>query len=154
MRNLGINWQEGTLLIYRYLVDTVEPAHDVKPDAYRKGCASRTVLDVVANKWVHLVVCALRHGPKRFGELRRQLDGVTQKMLTQTVRALERDGLITRTLYPTIPPRVDYELTDLGRQVAALLDNILVWSEQHSAEITAARARYDSQMDEGNRAAL
>jgi len=135
-------------------MDTSEHQNDATPDAYRKGCASRTVLDVVANKWVHLVVCALRHGPKRFGELRRQLDGVTQKMLTQTLRALERDGLITRTLYPSIPPRVDYELTDLGRQVAGLLDNILVWSQQHTAEITAARARYDSRIDEGQHAAL
>jgi len=130
-------------------MDTLQHDNHVNPDPYRKGCASRTVLDVIANKWVHLVVCALRHGPKRFGELRRQLDGVTQKMLTQTLRALERDGLITRTLYPTIPPRVDYELTDLGHEVAGLLDNILVWSQHHAAEITAARARYDNRIDEG-----
>ena len=116
----------------------------VTPDAYLKGCASRTVLEVIANKWTHLVVCALRDGPMRFGELRRRLDGVTQKTLTQTLRALERNGLATRTLFPTIPPRVDYELTDLGRNVAGLLDAILLWSEHHSADITAARERYDA----------
>jgi DNA-binding HxlR family transcriptional regulator len=113
------------------------------PNAYLRGCASRTVLDVIANKWTHLVMCALRDRPMRFGELTRRLGGVTQKMLTQTLRALERDGLATRTLYPTIPPRVDYELTDLGRNVAGLLDAVLVWSEQHTAEIIAARQRYD-----------
>lgn len=116
----------------------------VEPDAYLKGCASRTVLEVIANKWTHLIVCALRDGPMRFGELRRRLDGVTQKTLTQTLRALERNGLVTRTMFPTIPPRVDYELTDLGRSVGGLLDAILSWSEDHSAEITAARERYDA----------
>ena len=128
--------------------------HDVTPDAYLSGCASRTVLDVIANKWVHLLVCALRDGPMRFGELRRRLDGVTQKMLTQTLRALERDGLVTRTLYPTIPPRVDYELTGLGRDAAGLLEGILAWSEQHATEITAARTRYDARVDEQQPAAL
>ena len=114
------------------------------PDVYLKGCASRTVLEVIANKWTHLVVCALRDGPMRFGELRRRLDGVTQKTLTQTLRALERNGLATRTLFPSIPPRVDYELTELGRNIVGLLDAILLWSEDHSAEITAARERYDA----------
>jgi DNA-binding HxlR family transcriptional regulator len=86
----------------------------------------------------------------RFGELRRRLQGVTQKMLTQTLRTLERNGLVTRTLYPTIPPRVDYELTDLGRSAVTVLDDILRWSEGHSAEITAARQRYDEGNAEGD----
>jgi DNA-binding HxlR family transcriptional regulator len=124
-------------------MDTTEGvAHP--PDAYLKGCASRTVLDVIANKWTNLVVCALRDRPMRFGEMRRRLEGVTQKMLTQTLRALERNGLVTRTMYPTIPPRVDYALTDLGRDVAALLDGLRHWAEAHVAEITAARERYDA----------
>jgi len=119
------------------------------PDVYLRGCASRTALEVIANKWTHLAVCALRDGPMRFGELRRRLQGVTQKMLTQTLRTLERNGLATRTLYPTIPPRVDYELTDLGRSAVGVLDEILLWSEQHSAEITAARQRYDAVVAQG-----
>jgi DNA-binding HxlR family transcriptional regulator len=119
------------------------------PDVYLRGCASRTALEVIANKWTHLAVCALRDGPMRFGVLRRRLQGVTQKMLTQTLRTLERNGLVTRTLYPTIPPRVDYELTDLGRSAVGVLDEILRWSEQHSAEITAARQRYDDGVAEG-----
>jgi DNA-binding HxlR family transcriptional regulator len=124
------------------------------PDVYLRGCASRTALEVNANKWTHLAVCALRDGPLRFGALRRRLQGVTQKMLTQTLRTLERNGLVTRTLYPTIPPRVDYELTDLGRSAVDVLDEILRWSEQHSAEITAARQRYDDRVAEGEAAWL
>jgi DNA-binding HxlR family transcriptional regulator len=125
-------------------MDTAQP---VPPNVFLKGCASRTVLDVLANKWTNLVVCALRDGPLRFGQLRRQLEGITQKMLTQTLRALERDGLVTRTLYPTIPPRVDYELTDLGRDAARLFDGLVAWAEQHVHEITAARDRYDERVD-------
>jgi DNA-binding HxlR family transcriptional regulator len=120
----------------------------VSPNVYLRGCASRTVLDVIANKWTNLVVCALRDGPLRFGQLRRHLEGITQKMLTQTLRALERDGLVTRTLYPTIPPRVDYELTDLGREAASLFDGLIVWAEQHVDEITAARHHYDVRANE------
>jgi DNA-binding HxlR family transcriptional regulator len=123
-------------------------ATTVPPNVYLKGCASRTVLDVIANKWTNLVVCALRDGPLRFGQLRRHLDGITQKMLTQTLRALERDGLVTRTLYPTIPPRVDYELTDLGHSAAALFDGLIVWAQQHVGDITAARDRYDLRADD------
>jgi DNA-binding HxlR family transcriptional regulator len=127
-------------------MDTSQPM--VPPDVYLRGCASRTVLDVIANKWTNLVVCALRDGPLRFGHLRRRLEGITQKMLTQTLRALERDGLVTRTLYPTIPPRVDYELTDLGRDAAGLFDGLIEWAQQHVVEITAARDRYDRREDE------
>lgn len=131
-------------------MDTAQ-VHDqpATPDVYLRGCASRTALEVIANKWTHLAVCALRDGPMRFGALQRRLQGVTQKMLTQTLRTLERNGLVTRTVYPTIPPRVDYELTDLGRSAVGVLDEILSWSEQHSAEITAARHRYDAALAEG-----
>ena len=127
-------------------MDTTQSS--VPPNVYLRGCASRTVLEVLANKWTNLVVCALRGGPLRFGQLRRQLEGVTQKMLTQTLRTLERDGLVTRTLYPTIPPRVDYELTDLGRNAAGLFDGLIEWAEQHVTEITAARDRYDQRPEQ------
>ena len=147
---LSTYWQEGTYLIYRYLMETTQHLGETAtPDVYLRGCASRTALEVIANKWTHLAVCALRDGPMRFGSLRRRLQGVTQKMLTQTLRTLERNGLVTRTLYPTIPPRVDYELTDLGRSAVGVLDEILRWSEQHSAEITAARQHYDDRVAEG-----
>lgn len=112
-------------------------------DAFRRECTSRAVLDLLANKWVCLTVGALRSGTLRFSALRRRLDGITQKMLTQTLRELERGGLVRRTVYPTVPPRVDYALTTLGRDVAHLLDGIREWSEQHVPDIEAAQQRFD-----------
>jgi DNA-binding HxlR family transcriptional regulator len=102
------------------------------------------VLEVLANKWTALLIPALRIKPMRFGELRRRLDGITQKSLTQALRTLERDGLVTRTQFPTIPPRVDYALTDLGREAAELLDGLHVWAERNLAAVLAARATYDT----------
>jgi len=112
-------------------------------NAYHRSCASQTVLDVLSNKWAALVIVALQGGELRFTVLKRTLDGITQKSLTQALRNLERDGLVTRTVYPTIPPRVDYALTDLGRSVSDLLKGIKVWSEQNLPEILRARADYD-----------
>ena len=112
-------------------------------DAYLAACPSRQILDVLANKWTMLVMGALGDGPLRFGMLRRRLDGITQKMLTQTLRNLERDGLVTRTVYPTIPPRVEYASTELGRSVAGLLSSIREWSEHHIDTVLDARAAYD-----------
>ncbi|GLZ29422.1 transcriptional regulator [Lentzea sp. NBRC 105346] len=113
-------------------------------DAYLRHCASRTVLETVANKWAVLLVGTLSHGTLRFGELRRRLDGITQKSLTQSLRVLERDGMVVRTVYPTIPPRVEYSLSPLGHSVADLMAGIRSWSEQHLLEILAAREAYDS----------
>ncbi len=112
-------------------------------DAFRRECTSRAVLDVLANKWVCLAVGALRPGTLRFSELRRRLDGITQKMLTQTLRRLERHGLVERTVHPTVPPRVEYRLTELGLGVAELMDAIRDWSEQHVHEIESATRRFD-----------
>lgn len=112
-------------------------------DAYLAACPSRQILDLLANKWTMLVMGALGTGPLRFGELRRRLDGITQKMLTQTLRNLERDGLVSRTVYPTIPPRVDYTATDLGRSVVELLNALRAWSEQHINDVLEARKDYD-----------
>ncbi len=112
-------------------------------DAFMAKCPSRKVLDVLANKWTLLVVAALRDGSMRFGELRRRLDGITQKMLSQTLRTLERNGLVTRTVSPTIPPKVEYELTELGTSVSRLLDAIRAWSEDHLADILTAQEEYD-----------
>ncbi len=85
---------------------------------------------------------AIGAGSLRFGELRRRLDGITQKLLTQTLRSLERDGLVSRAVYPTIPPRVDYAVTDLARDVTELLNVVRVWSEQHINDVLAARDDY------------
>ncbi|MGW6913878.1 winged helix-turn-helix transcriptional regulator [Kitasatospora sp. NPDC054939] len=113
---------------------------------YRADCPARTVIELLANKWVFFVLALLaRHGgPMRFNEMRRQLGTVTQKMLTQTLRSLERDGLVLRELYPTVPPRVEYSLTELGRGAAALALGIGDWSQQHLSEIEAARLVHDA----------
>ncbi len=120
-------------------------------DAYLRTCPSRTVLEVLANKWTTLIVPALRGGPVRFGVLRRRLDGITQKSLTQALRSLERDGLVIRTLYPTIPPRVEYALTGLGHSASGLLEAMRSWAEEHMADILAARAAYQERTDPGPR---
>lgn len=112
-------------------------------DAYLSKCPSRTVLDVLATKWATLTMALLRGGPLRFGELRRKLDGITQKSLTQTLRGLERDGLVTRTVYPTVPPRVEYALTELGDSAGALADAIRLWAEENVGEILTSRDAYE-----------
>ena len=112
---------------------------------YRRDCPSRTVIEVLANKWALYVLAALRRyeRPLRFSELRRVLDGITQKMLTQTLRALERDGLVSRTVYPSVPPSVEYGLTPLGVEVGQLTGAIADWSLAHAREILAARREFD-----------
>lgn len=116
-------------------------------EAFLQACKPRAVLDMLTGKWSTLVMGALLSGPRRFNELRRMLDGITQKMLSQTLRALERDGLVTRTVYPTIPPRVDYELTDLGRSATDLLMAVADWSARHADEVFAARQAYDERAE-------
>ena len=111
--------------------------------AYVAECPSRQVLDALSDKWVTLVLTALAGEPRRYSELSRTIAGVSQKMLTQTLRTLERDGLITRTITPSVPVRVDYELTSLGRTLLPVVRAIKDWSESHIAEIHAARTGYD-----------
>ncbi|CAL9350081.1 hypothetical protein SUDANB95_00446 [Actinosynnema sp. ALI-1.44] len=117
-------------------------------DAFLRNCASRAVLDLLTNKWVCLVIGALRPGTMRFGELRRRLDGITQKMLTQTLRDLERAGLVNRDLYPSVPPKVEYSLTPLGENVGVLMDAIRVWAEDHIDDIRTAQDAYDAKASE------
>ena len=112
-------------------------------NAYVAECPSRQVLDAISDKWVTLVLTALADGPLRYGELARRIAGVSQKMLTQTLRRLERDGLLTRTITPTVPVRVDYELTALGETILPVVVAIKQWSEAHITEIHAARDTYD-----------
>jgi len=121
-------------------------AHSRTALPYAKDCPSRTVVEVLANKWVLIVLGLLQQQerPLRFTELHRQIEGVTQKSLTQTLRRLQRDGLITRTAYPTIPPRVEYALTELGVQAGQLTTAITNWSLKNGSLIHAARARFDS----------
>lgn len=105
--------------------------------------AVNTVLSRIGDKWTVLVVELLAGRPMRFNELRRLIGGISQKMLTTTLRGLERDGLVTRTVYPTIPPRVDYELTDLGRELQVPVRALGEWARANMDRIDLARARFD-----------
>ena len=107
--------------------------------------AVREVLNRVGDKWSVLVVAQLGDGKKRFSELRRTIEGISQRMLTLTLKGLERDGLITRTAYPTIPPRVEYELTKLGRGLLVPITGLGDWAAQNRERIQSAREKYDAQ---------
>ena len=111
-------------------------------NAYVAECPSRQVLDALSDKWVTLVLTALAGSPQRYSELSRRIAGVSQKMLTQTLRMLERDGLVTRTITPSVPVRVDYQLTPLGHTLLPVVHAIKDWSETHIAEVQEARAAY------------
>ena len=113
-------------------------------NVYDAACPTRLVLNRIADKWTVLVVSSLELGTKRFSTLQREIGGVSQKMLTQTLRGLERDGLVQRTIYPTVPPKVEYTLTPLGRTLVGLVDAIRVWSEQHIEEVMQAQTSYDN----------
>jgi DNA-binding HxlR family transcriptional regulator len=112
-------------------------------NAYVAECPSRQVLDALSDKWVTLVLTALADSPRRYSELSRTIAGVSQKMLTQTLRTLERDGLVSRAITVSVPVRVDYELTPLGRTLLPVVRAIKDWSETHIAAVHAARAAYD-----------
>jgi DNA-binding HxlR family transcriptional regulator len=106
--------------------------------------AVREVLSRVGDKWSVLVVVLLGDGTKRFNELRRTIEGISQRMLTLTLKGLERDGLITRTVYPTIPPRVDYQLTKLGRSLLLPIRELETWARKNRQNIQNAREKYDA----------
>ncbi len=104
------------------------------------------VLQRVGDKWSVLIVMLLCGGPRRFNEIKRMVGGISQRMLTLTLKGLERDGLVTRTLFPTIPPRVDYELTPLGRSLSEPVMALGSWAREHVPEIEVARRRYDGRV--------
>jgi len=106
--------------------------------------AVREVLNRVGDKWSVMIVGLLGDGPLRFSQLRRSIEGISQRMLTLTLRGLERDGLVTRTVYPTIPPRVDYELTKLGHTLLEPIQALAEWAEQNRTKVQASRDRFDA----------
>ena len=119
----------------------------MKPDKryLSENCqAVSEVLQRVGDKWTVLVVKILGRGPMRFNELKRTIDGISQRMLTLTLRALERDGLVTRTVYPSVPPRVEYELTQLGRSLLEPVSGLGLWARRNRAIIEDARRRFDA----------
>ncbi len=111
------------------------------PSVLNARCLSRLVLERIADKWTALIIRVLSEGTHRYIELQRRIGGVSQKMLTQTLRSLERDGLVRRTVHPVVPPKVEYSLTPLGRTLIEPLHAICKWSEKHLAELEANRAK-------------
>jgi len=120
----------------------------MSPDdtAVSSNCAAMSdILNRIGDKWSVMVVGTLRDGPVRFNQIKRDIGGISQRMLTLTLRNLERDGLVTRTIYPEIPPRVEYELTALGRTLLPAISALWAWAGTHHPDIVAARQTYDAQ---------
>jgi DNA-binding HxlR family transcriptional regulator len=135
----GMDTQEGTFLV---------PAHSDVTEGIEHGFGGACqdvgeILARVGDKWSVLIVMMLGDGPRRFNELKRLVGGISQRMLTLTLRGLERDGLVTRTIFPTIPPRVDYELTDLGRSLRQPVQALGLWAMEHKATIRQSRDAFD-----------
>jgi DNA-binding HxlR family transcriptional regulator len=135
--------EDGTLKSPTHCADTEDPYDAFQWDT-REDCEVRQILDRIADKWSLLAIALLDGGKTlRFSELQRRIDGISQRMLTVTLRQLERDGLVRRTVYPVVPPRVEYELTPLGMTLHATIQSLVAWTEEHQDEIAAARAAYD-----------
>ena len=121
-----------------------QPAAHPAWNPYLATCPTRQVLDCIADKWAALVVGLLLGGTRRFGELRREIQGVSQKMLTQTLRSLERDGIVRREVYATVPPKVEYSLTPLGQSLAATLEELRLWAERNIEDVLRNREAFDA----------
>ena len=121
----------------------VAPPLALTGDPYRADCPTRRILDRIGDRWTVLVVGVLSEGDARFSQLARRVEGVSQKMLTQTLRALERDGLVRRTVYPEVPVRVEYALTDAGRSLCAPLSALQAWAVEHLDDVSAAQHAHD-----------
>lgn len=117
--------------------------------AHREDCLVRDVLARVGDKWTVFVIHLLGGGTMRFSELRRSIDGISQRMLTVTLRGLERDGLVEREVFPQIPPRVEYSLTPLGASLREVVGMLVAWSDDHTHDIATARDRYDHREPQG-----
>jgi DNA-binding HxlR family transcriptional regulator len=107
-------------------------------------CRARDVLDRVGDKWSVYVISLLGDGPRRFTDLQRTIDGISQRMLTVTLRGLERDGIMSRKVYAVVPPRVEYDLTSSGHTLLETVRQLLEWADEHTGDIDAARVRYDT----------
>jgi DNA-binding HxlR family transcriptional regulator len=114
------------------------------PNAYSADCPTRQILDRVGDKWAVLILLLLRNQTKRFNQLRRAIEGISQKMLSQVLKSLERDGLIRRRVIPTVPVTVEYSMTPLGATLAEAVDPLRDWAEQNLKEVLAAQRRYDT----------
>ncbi len=114
-----------------------------RPAIPAANCGTRKVLDLIADEWTVFVVYALADGTRRYSQLQREVHGISQKMLTQTLRNMERDGMVERKVYPVVPPMVEYSLTELGQTLIEPLSAVGRWAEEHLGEVEQARAQYD-----------
>ncbi|GCE30925.1 transcriptional regulator [Dictyobacter alpinus] len=121
----------------------METKQQTYPDIFQADCLSRRVLQLIADQWTPLVFYALEEGTMRFGQLLKRIDGISKKMLTQTLRALERNGLVKRVVYPVVPPVVEYSLTPLGQTLIEPLRALQVWAYGHLQEVAHAQTMYD-----------
>src|ERR1700684_3213136 len=127
----------------RHLVVPTRAESVLRASPYRADCPTRRILDRIGDRWTVLIVGALWDGSARFSELRRGIGGISQQMLTQTLRALERDGLVRRTVYPEVPVRVEYALTEAGRTLREPLRALEEWSIAHLSDVSASQEAYD-----------
>jgi DNA-binding HxlR family transcriptional regulator len=133
---------EADAVASRLVAQAAGPSLAARPPL--SGCRAREILNRVGDKWSVMVIDRLGQGSHRFSELRRDIEGITGRMLTVTLRGLERDGLVSRTIHPMIPPRVDYELTPMGRTLLQTIEQLIDWADSHVAAIHAAQATYDA----------
>jgi DNA-binding HxlR family transcriptional regulator len=128
----------------RDLISPRKPRVATPPtNPYDSKCPTRIVLDRIADKWTVLVLGLLAEQPLRFNQLRREIEGLTQKMASQTLKGLERDGLVLRKVTPTVPITVEYSITPLGRTLAATVDGLRLWAQDHIGDVIKAQKRYD-----------
>ncbi len=121
----------------------METKQQPQPDIFQANCLSRQVLRLIADQWTPLVIYALEEDTMRFGQLLKRIDGISKKMLTQTLRALERNGLVQRVVYPVVPPVVEYSLTPLGQTLREPMEALRIWAYGHLQEVAQAQRTYD-----------
>ena len=121
----------------------METKQQTQPDIFQANCLSRRVLELIADQWTPLVIYALEEGTMRFGQLLKRINGISKKMLTQTLRAMERNGLVRRVVYPVVPPVVEYSLTPLGQTLIEPINALRDWAYGHLQEVARAQTAYD-----------
>lgn len=146
---MGVNsTQEGTFCLLGFFSVTTLAAHtlDMSPsyNVYIDGCPARQVLDRLADKWALLILARLQNEAVRFNQLRRDIDGISQKVLSQTLKKLERDGLLSRSVFATVPVTVEYALTDLGQSLVQTVHTFAHWAERHMEAVLVAQTKYDA----------
>src|SRR5580704_9993821 len=140
---------DGTVVVCPFLDPTERPGVTNSCDT-PEAIEVRQILNRVGDKWSILVIAVLDQGTRRFTELRREIEGISQRMLALTLRQLERDGLVQRTVYPVVPPKVEYQLTDLGSTLLESVRGLVSWAMEHRSQVAAARAVYDARQSEGS----